>query len=43
VQRDANMYRGLTQKFTNAHTTLRQAAPSDEPANKHIVEDTTVG
>lgn len=43
VSRDANMYRGLTQKFTNAHTTLKQSQPTDEPASKRIVEDTVVG
>lgn len=43
VTRDANMYRGLSQKFTNAHTTLKQSQPTDEPTSKRIVEDTTVG
>lgn len=43
VARDANMYRGLAQKLTNARTTLKQSAPTDEPADKRIVEDTIVG
>lgn len=43
VSRDANMYRGITEKFTNARTTMRQSEPSDEPTSKLIVEDTIVG
>lgn len=43
VSRDANMYRGLTQKLTTLHTTLKQSQPTDEPVGKRIVEDTTVG
>lgn len=43
ASRDANMYRGLTQKFTNARTTLKQSQPTDEPASKRIVENTIIG
>lgn len=35
-QRDANMYRGLSQKFLEARTSLRQSAPSDEPISARV-------
>jgi hypothetical protein len=41
VARDVNLYRGLTEKFTTAHTTLKPTG--DEPAAKHMVEDTPIG
>lgn len=43
VERNVNLARGITQKFLTAHTTLKQSAPTDEPAAKRIIEDTTVG
>lgn len=41
VGRDANLYRGLTQKFTNARTTLNPT--DDQPNAQNIKVNTTVG
>jgi len=41
VTRDANMYRGMIQKLTELHTTMRQSGLDPDPIP--VIEDTTVG